>query len=510
MKILFRYSMKILLAMIIFSSSTSLFSQNSSSEIITKDYNVDPFTGIKIGGAYDVVIEQGETQNVKISTEGKFLEMIQVDVNDGILVIKTKSKSIKANKKIDVHITFVNLNSINISGATELSGISVIELSKLLIKSSGASEINLELKSDNLTLDVSGAGKARLSGVAEMIKAEVSGAAVLKAKGLKVENAEVNVSGAGNAYLNVTSSLECNISGAGNVNYIGNPTQKEITKSGSGTVSTKDIKETSIVLIDVIEDDENVNVKLGNLEIEVIEQDDTTKITVGKHKLIIDEQGNVKYNKCKVNNFNGHWGGIDFGVNGYLTENGDMDLPQEYDFLNLRQEKSWTVGVNLFEQNFNLIRNHFGLITGIGFQWINYRFDNNIVLNGDSSTIYGFKDYSNNYTKSKLAICFVNIPVLLEYQTNRHMKSNSFHLTAGMIFGLRLGSHSKMVYDDGNKQKIKNKDDFHLHPFKMDANVRIGWGWINLFGTYSVTTLFAKNKGPELYPFTAGITLVGW
>jgi hypothetical protein len=57
---------------------------------------------------------------------------------------------------------------------------------------------------------------------------------------------------------------------------------------------------------------------------------------------------------------------------------------------------------------------------------------------------------------------------------------------------------------------MKNRDDFHLHPFKMDATARIGWGWINLFGTYSLTSLFKEDKYPELYPFTAGITLTGW
>jgi hypothetical protein len=141
---------------------------------------------------------------------------------------------------------------------------------------------------------------------------------------------------------------------------------------------------------------------------------------------------------------------------------------------------------------------------------MNYRFDNNTVIIPDSANIFGFIDNSRNYTKSKLNICYMNVPLFFEYQTNKHMKANSFHLSAGMVFGMRIGSHSKMVYDDSKKQKIKDRDDFHLHPFKMDATVRIGWGWINLFGTYSLTTLFKDDKYPELYPFTAGITLAGW
>ena len=56
--------------------------------------------------------------------------------------------------------------------------------------------------------------------------------------------------------------------------------------------------------------------------------------------------------------------------------------------------------------------------------------------------------------------------------------------------------------------KVKDFDDFYMNPFKWDATVRIGWGFINLFATYSVNTMFKKDKGPELYPWTVGITFV--
>lgn len=130
-----------------------------------------------------------------------------------------------------------------------------------------------------------------------------------------------------------------------------------------------------------------------------------------------------------------------------------------------------------------------------------------------------------------MVINYLEVPVLLEFQTNRYRKTNSFHITAGMVFGLRIISHTKRYVNDLNKEfllvdlgtgetvltgrssgdnKPKKWDDFHLNPFKADATVRIGWGWVNLFGTYSITTLFREDKGPELYPFSVGLTLIGW
>ncbi len=510
MKILLTYSVRILLGVLIFSAGANVNAQESSTANSSREYNVDSFGKIDIGGAFDIVLIKGDAPKVKITAEEKMFEKINVEVNDGVLKISFKSKRIKSSPNIKVHITFSELNSLILSGASKLSSASPIDLSKLEVKSSGASEIDLELNTEELEVDVSGAGKVKLAGVAKNLIAEVSGAGELKAKQLTTENTDVSVSGAGNANVYASNEFTCHVSGAGNVNYTGDPKTKSINKSGSGTISPETIEGKRVVIVDVNEDPENVNVKVAGLDIKVVEEGDTTKVTVGNHNLIIDDDGNVKYSKCKKNKFNGHWAGVDLGVNGYINESGNLDLPQEYEFLELNQAKSWTFAINPFEQNFNLIRNHFGLITGIGIQWMNYRFNNNVVLSGDSSTIYGFKDESRNYSKSKLNICFLNVPVLLEYQTNKHMKSNSFHITAGMIFGLRIGSHSKTVYDDNKKQKIKSRDDFHLHPFKMDATARIGWGWINLFGTYSITTLFKNDKGPELYPFTAGITLVGW
>lgn len=107
-----------------------------------------------------------------------------------------------------------------------------------------------------------------------------------------------------------------------------------------------------------------------------------------------------------------------------------------------------------------------------------------------------------------------------------------------MIASARLSSHTKIYYDEHNKEytlsrysaesgkyelvdniqnpvspnnsKTKNFDDFHMQPFKFDATVRIGWGFVNLFATYSVNEMFKKGKGPEVYPWTIGITFVNF
>ena len=115
---------------------------------------------------------------------------------------------------------------------------------------------------------------------------------------------------------------------------------------------------------------------------------------------------------------------------------------------------------------------------------------------------------TKNFLKNKLTVSYLTLPVILEYNTGENHK---FHIGAGMIFGARIGSHIKQVYEtDGSKYKDKTYDDFNLCPYKADATLRIGVGFVNLFANYSLTPLFKKDKQPELYPLTVGLRILGW
>jgi hypothetical protein len=243
--------------------------------------------------------------------------------------------------------------------------------------------------------------------------------------------------------------------------------------------------------------------------VEVIDGD-STKVSVGNHSLVVDEDGNVKWEKNRKHKFNGHWGGVDLGINGYVNEDFGTEVPDAYSFLDLKYEKSADVNINVYEQNINLANNQLGLVTGIGLRWNNYRFEDNVVLFPDTTPLMGYKDYSREYEKSKLVVNYVTVPLLLEYQTNRFSRSNSFHIAGGMVLGWRYASHTKMLYFEDGRRRPKSNDSFELNPFRYDATVRIGWGIINLYATYSLNKMFENNGGPELYPVAVGITLAGW
>ena len=238
---------------------------------------------------------------------------------------------------------------------------------------------------------------------------------------------------------------------------------------------------------------------------------------------------------CKnKNKYNGHWAGIELGIGAYVTPDFDMNFNPAYPYMSMNTARSLMVNFNPFELNLNLYRNHIGFTTGLGFQTLNYYFTENYVMLQDSSALvaYRVQDPQGNFVSlktNKMVVSYLTLPLFFEYQTNRSRKINSFHVTAGVIAGVRIGSYTKQAYSneggtyylvddkgtrvatyDINKHTATSRGAYHLSPFKVDAAFRIGWSHLNLFGTYSLTQLFQKNQGPEVYPFTVGITLLGW
>lgn len=236
----------------------------------------------------------------------------------------------------------------------------------------------------------------------------------------------------------------------------------------------------------------------------------------------------------KKHKFNGHWAGVELGMGGYLTSNFDMNYGPSYSYMNMNTARSLMVNLNPFELNVNLYKQHIGFTTGLGFQISNYYFTGNYVMIPDSTSLVAYKslDALGNPAKmevNKMVVSYLNLPLLFEYQTNKYRRVNSFHVSLGVIAGVRIGSYTKQEYESGagnyqlvdeqgmkvadytvDKRTVRDRGPYHLSPFKVDAAFRIGWSHLNLFSTYSLTQLFQKDKGPEVYPFTVGITLLGW
>lgn len=112
---------------------------------------------------------------------------------------------------------------------------------------------------------------------------------------------------------------------------------------------------------------------------------------------------------------------------------------------------------------------------------------------------------SVNYRKSKLGLTYLDFPIELRLKTNKKI-----NITAGIKLGYLLDAKTKYKGDnaDGDQILIKTKDVAQVDKFRFGPTVRIGYSWIHVYAFYSVTHVFQKNRGPDVYPLSVGLTFM--
>jgi hypothetical protein len=160
-------------------------------------------------------------------------------VLSGKLTIKNMETDWKAmvnpSKPVKISITVKELNELILSapvGDMEVNGLQADSLRLVL---SGGAQIKLnDIQVDLLDSVLSGAGNIQANGTAEEIKLILSGLGNFNAVDLKSNQATIELSGMGNATVQVEKELIATISGAGSIEYLGNPhIEQNVTGAGS-------------------------------------------------------------------------------------------------------------------------------------------------------------------------------------------------------------------------------------------------------------------------------------
>ncbi len=260
-------------------------------------------------------------------------------------------------------------------------------------------------------------------------------------------------------------------------------------------------------LLSVEERDSAINIRMGNRGLNILESLEGKKFNFERYsdddEWDQDEKDNEKNRSRNRNRFKGHWSGIEFGFNNYVTSDKSLVLPTGIDYMTLHSSKSSNFNINFAQLSLGLTR-HIGFVTGLGINWNNYKFDgNNNILKGVNGIIEELPSV-DDLEKSKLATTYLTVPFMLEMQIP--VDNNHLNIAAGPIGAVKLGSHTKMVYQDG--QKVKSNGDFSLNMLRYGVTARVGYENFQLYGTYYMNPLFRNGKGPggyDLYPFEIGV-----
>jgi hypothetical protein len=208
--------------------------------ILEQERKVGPFTGINVGGAFDVILSQTGNQKVVIEAEQDVIDKVRTEVKGDVLHIDMEWEwSWKGNDKVTVYIDIRQLESLEVSGAGDVKGETPIKADELELRVSGAGDVDLDVSANSMDVVISGAGDVNISGKTDRQKVRLSGAGDYKAQNFKSSYTYAKASGAGSVEVYASDEIDAYASGAGSIKYYGDPEKQQTNSSGAGSVRSR-------------------------------------------------------------------------------------------------------------------------------------------------------------------------------------------------------------------------------------------------------------------------------
>lgn len=166
-----------------------------SGNLQTEKREVTNFKAVEVGGVFKVEITAQEDFAVEIEADDNLLEYITTEVKGETLKIST-SKRISMRNPIIVKIGAPDIERLDASGASSI--------------------VLRNLNNDSFKIDLSGASQVNAEGTTKNLTVDLSGASRLSAENLQSENVSIEASGASKVvYSGSPQDLIKKISGAG-------------------------------------------------------------------------------------------------------------------------------------------------------------------------------------------------------------------------------------------------------------------------------------------------------
>ena len=161
---------------------------------------------------------------------------------------------------------------------------------------------------------------------------------------------------------------------------------------------------------------------------------------------------------------------------------------------------------------------HLSIAVGAGIGSSNIYFkDTYVDIAGRLGNRLSFNDVSdtNHFKKYKMVTTYLEAPVEFRYMMRPETPKKSWKLAVGAKAGLLIGAGTKgknLLNSSGNNinsyiQKEKSKR--YLNSARIAVLGRIGYGSLSLFGAYQVNAFVKEGFGPDVRPYSLGLTISG-
>lgn len=150
---------------------------------------------------------------------------------------------------------------------------------------------------------------------------------------------------------------------------------------------------------------------------------------------------------------------------------------------------------------------------GAGVGTDNLRFDRTTIDLKPIEEVRFITDTVINYKRYKLATGYFEIPLELRFSTNPENMNRGFKAAIGAKVGINYDGRTRAkVERDANGlggYTLIEKDRTHFNTPRIAGTLRLGWGNISAFGTYTFNGMFKENRGPDVRSWSVGLCFSG-
>ena len=193
---------------------------------------VSKFNTIEFLGPLEITLQKGNRHKITIDGESNLIPHVEFDVNKNKLVLRTSNNKrlhSKTGNPIQIAVTAKELSETYVIGSDKISSSNSLFSKYLLQEFIDSGEIQIPVKSQTVSLHITGSGHISLNGSCKTIKGKIIGSGHLHSEELKTENSFLRLTGSGQADINCSDKLKAMIDGTADIVYTGNPKRVEIS-----------------------------------------------------------------------------------------------------------------------------------------------------------------------------------------------------------------------------------------------------------------------------------------
>lgn len=204
--------------------SSSDLDEQSSMSGTSRSFDIKGYDEVEVAGAFNVDVNYADDYKTVLKGPERLLDEVDVSItNDQLTVSKQEGVGdIFDDGTVKVILETPELEALDLKGAGQ-SSITGLSGKSFDITLAGATESDVNISYDKVTTEVLGASSLHLVGSGKSLNAEVLGASTMNAKGYDVTDAELEVAGSSEAWVNATTNLKAEVLGASELKYSGEP-----------------------------------------------------------------------------------------------------------------------------------------------------------------------------------------------------------------------------------------------------------------------------------------------